>query len=83
MADTVLSSKGQLVIPLEIRRRLGLKAGDRLDCNVLEGKIVLEPRSMEGATLELDEDGIPVLSAPPGAPEMSPSVVKEILADFP
>ena len=29
------------------------------------------------------ENGIPVLVAPPGAPEMTPEFIKELLADFP
>jgi AbrB family looped-hinge helix DNA binding protein len=81
--ETTLSSKGQLVIPLEIRRRLGLKAGDQFDCSVVEGNIVLQPHLLEHATLEMDEDGLPVLNAPPGAPEMSSERVKAILSDFP
>ncbi len=83
MANTVLSSKGQLVIPLEVRRRLGLKAGDQFVCEVVDGKIVLEPEGSGIATLETDTDGIPALSAPEGAPDMTPDIVKSILSDFP
>jgi AbrB family looped-hinge helix DNA binding protein len=34
MCTATLSSKGQLVIPLELRRMLGLRAGDRFVCAV-------------------------------------------------
>ena len=37
MAFATLGSKGQITIPLEVRRKLGLKAGDRIDF-VLEKK---------------------------------------------
>jgi AbrB family looped-hinge helix DNA binding protein len=38
-----LSSKGQLVIPRDVRRALNLDAGDEFDVRVAEGSIVLEP----------------------------------------
>ncbi len=38
-----LSSKGQLVIPKEIRQSLGLKSGDILDVEVENQRIVLKP----------------------------------------
>jgi AbrB family looped-hinge helix DNA binding protein len=40
-----LSSKGQLVIPKDIRQKLGLKPGDRLHVHVDEQGIRLEPVS--------------------------------------
>jgi AbrB family looped-hinge helix DNA binding protein len=43
MLSVKLSSKGQLVIPKEIRDVLGLEAGTRLQLLVQNGKIVLEP----------------------------------------
>ena len=38
-----LSSKGQLVIPRDVRRALNLDAGAEFDVRVAEGSIVLEP----------------------------------------
>jgi AbrB family looped-hinge helix DNA binding protein len=38
-----LSSKGQLVIPRQVRRALGLVPGMRLSVRVEDGRIVLEP----------------------------------------
>jgi AbrB family looped-hinge helix DNA binding protein len=38
-----LSSKGQLVIPKALRRKLGLQAGTRFEVHSQDGKIVLEP----------------------------------------
>jgi len=42
---TRLSSKGQVVIPAEIRRRLGMSAGDRLTIEVQNGSgaVTLRP----------------------------------------
>lgn len=43
MPSSSVSSKGQVTIPLEIRNRLGIKEGDRLEF-VIEGeKTVLRP----------------------------------------
>ena len=70
MATAVLSSKGQLVIPLEVRRRLGLNASDQFVCEVVDGKIVLEPEGSRIATLETDRDGLTALSAPEGTPDI-------------
>jgi antitoxin PrlF len=38
-----LSSKGQLVIPKELREALGLQPGTQFDVELREGKIILEP----------------------------------------
>ena len=41
--SSVLSSKGQVTIPQEIRTRLGLKQGDRVDFVVESGLTVMRP----------------------------------------
>ena len=42
--DAKLSSKGQIVIPKEIRKHLGLKPGDKVKLEVLEGRrAVIQP----------------------------------------
>lgn len=38
-----LSSKGQITVPLEIRKRLGVKAGDRLEFFVKDAQTILRP----------------------------------------
>lgn len=81
MATTTMSSKGQLVIPLELRRMLGLRAGDRFQCAVEGEKITLMPERHERARCRIGADGLPILTAPAGAPEMTPEVVKEILSE--
>lgn len=40
---TKLSSKGQLVIPKEIRQALNLEPGTEFEIEVVEGQIVLKP----------------------------------------
>lgn len=38
-----LSSKGQVTVPQEIRNRLGVATGDRIDFIPKEGEIVIRP----------------------------------------
>jgi len=48
MAESTITSKGQTTIPIEIRHRLKLKPGDRIEYIVEEdGKIVLRPRNLD------------------------------------
>ena len=41
--SSTISSKGQITVPIEIRQRLGLKAGDRVEFVIEEGKTILRP----------------------------------------
>ena len=48
-----VSSKGQVTVPVEVRRRLGLKEGDRVEFAFEEGTAVLRPlRSGENPFLK-------------------------------
>jgi len=38
-----VSSKGQVTLPLEIRRRLGIKPGDKVDFPVKDGTVTVVP----------------------------------------
>ncbi len=76
---TTLSSKGQVVIPFEIRRKLALPEAAIISCEGIDGKIVLDPEPARIKATLIEEKGKPVLVAPHGAPEMTPELVKEIL----
>ncbi|MGA9545413.1 MAG: AbrB/MazE/SpoVT family DNA-binding domain-containing protein [Candidatus Sulfotelmatobacter sp.] len=41
--SSTISSKGQVTVPQEIRKRLGLQTGDRVEFVVEEGRTVLRP----------------------------------------
>ena len=43
MPTSILSSKGQITLPLEVRHRLGLKQGDRVEFVFEEGRTVVRP----------------------------------------
>ena len=46
--QTTLSSKGQLVLPAEVRRQLDLAPGQRLSVELREGGLFLQPLSRRG-----------------------------------
>jgi len=67
---TRVSTKGQVVLPHPIRRKLGLRTGDPLDAKVEGGRIVLTPRRTRSQVVRILRDpitGLPVLSGGPDA----------------
>jgi len=83
--QTKVSTKGQVVLPGPLRRRLDIRAGDPLDVNIEDGKIVLTPRRKRphrGKFVIDPVTGLPALSAGPAAPVLSSKEVEEILANF-
>jgi len=84
--QTKVSTKGQVVLPGPLRRRLGIRAGDPLDAKVEAGRIVLTPRKRRPRRVGIITDpvtGLPVLSAGVDAPVLSSREVEEIQANFP
>jgi len=44
MSEVKVSTKGQIVIPKDIRKKMGLKPGDKVKIEVLEGKkAIIQP----------------------------------------
>lgn len=84
--QTKVSTKGQVVLPGPLRRKLGIRAGDPLDAGIEAGRIVLTPRRMRPRQARIVADsftGLPVLSAGTDAPVLSSRDVEEILSNFP
>ena len=84
--ETKVSTKGQVVLPGPLRRRLGIRAGDPLEVNVEAGSIVLTPRNKRTLRAKIVTDpltGLPVLSVGTDSPELSSKEVEEILTNFP
>jgi len=82
MNTATISTKGQLVIPQRIRQALHLQAGERVTLTIEGDKLVLQREQPRRAKL-IERGGRKVLEAPPGAPPMTPELVKALLADFP
>ena len=80
MTTAIMTTKGQVTIPLEIRNELGLKAGDRIDFerNLQTGCI--EIRRKTGTLAELR--GILKYSGPPVSIEdMNRGIGEHLAAD--
>jgi AbrB family looped-hinge helix DNA binding protein len=84
--QTKISTKGQVVLPGPIRRRLGLQAGDPLDVKVEGERIVFTPRKKRSRKAKIVIDpvsGLPAVTLGPGAPVLTSKEVNEMLSDFP
>ncbi|MGD0734291.1 MAG: AbrB/MazE/SpoVT family DNA-binding domain-containing protein [Terracidiphilus sp.] len=83
---TRVSSKGQIVLPAPLRRRLGIQPGDPLDIAVDKDRIVLTPPRKKAYKARIIEDpitGFPVIDVGPDAPILTSEMVRELLVDFP
>jgi AbrB family looped-hinge helix DNA binding protein len=84
--QTTVSTKGQVVLPGPLRRRLDIRAGDPLEADIEDGRIVLTPRKKRGRRVKVVKDpitGLPVLSAGVNAPTLTSKEVEDILSNFP
>ena len=84
--ETRLSTKGQVVLPGPIRRRLGLQTGDSLDATVMGGGVLLTPRGKRTRKLKIVTDpvsGLPALSAGADATLLTSEQVRELMDEFP
>jgi AbrB family looped-hinge helix DNA binding protein len=84
--QTKVSTKGQVVLPSGIRRRLGLQPGDSLDADLDGERIILTPRRPRRARARIVKDpvtSLPVLTAGEKASKLTSEQVREILAEFP
>jgi len=83
---TKISTKGQVVLPQAIRRKMNLRAGDHLEARIEGERIVLIPtkkRSRKGRIIKDPLTGYPVLTAGKNAPVLTQKEVEDILSEFP
>lgn len=83
---TTLSTKGQVVLPKAIRRKMNLQPGDKLDTSIQGESILLTPKKRRRQKARLVKDpitGLLVISAGKNAPVLTSAMVNEMLADFP
>ena len=84
--QTKVSTKGQVVLPGPLRRRLGIREGDPLDASIEGGRIVLTPHRKRPRPARILSDpttGLPVLTMGAETPTLSSKDVAEILSNFP
>ncbi len=78
--SSTISSKGQITVPQEIRKRLGLSVGDRVEF-VIEGvRTVIQPARHSANPFEKYQG---VLGTFPGGEEGIQSWVREMRDDIP
>ena len=84
---TRVSTKGQVVLPNQVRRRLGLQPGDELEVKEDGESVILTPRkkrSQRKAKIIIDPVSLlPAVTLGPGAPVLTSKEVEEMLSDFP
>ncbi|HUP47885.1 MAG TPA: AbrB/MazE/SpoVT family DNA-binding domain-containing protein [Thermoanaerobaculia bacterium] len=51
MPRSTLTSKGQITLPKEVRDHLGLQTGDRVNFEIRDGAVVVEPETTDIRTL--------------------------------
>jgi len=72
---TTIDSAGRLVIPMEIRREAGIKAGMSLEIRTREGRIEIEPAPLE---VKLERRGHLLVAIPKKpVPPLTAVVVEE------
>ena len=84
--ETRLSSKGQIVLPSPVRRKLGLVAGDSLRVEIDHGRVVLTPRRERRPSSRLSTSartGLPVLRPTAKAPTVTSDLVARLLEELP
>jgi bifunctional DNA-binding transcriptional regulator/antitoxin component of YhaV-PrlF toxin-antitoxin module len=88
--QTRVSKSGRVELPGQLRRKLGIRAGDVLEASVETdegaGRIVLTVQEKPKYEVKIITDpatGWPALSAGPDAPVLTSEMVAELLADFP
>ena len=84
--QTKVSTKGQIVLPQPLRRRLNIRAGDTLDIALEKDRIVLTTPKRKHFKPRIIADpitGFPCIDAGPDAPVLTSEMVRELLVDFP
>ena len=81
-----VSKRGEILLPYQLRRKLGIQLGDELDVHVEAGRIVLTPARKRSTKAKIVIDpitGLPALDAGPDAPILTSKEVAEIPGNFP
>jgi AbrB family looped-hinge helix DNA binding protein len=84
--QTKVSTKGQIVIPGALRRRLDIRAGDPLEISVENNRIVLTQARKPKYKARIVEDpvtGFTAIDLGPDAPILTSEMVRDLLTDFP
>lgn len=86
MSTTILSSKGQVVLPRLVRSKLHLAPGARLVCEIEGDSVVLTPERPRHLGREYVTDpltGLRVRKASNDSEPVTTELVKRLLEDYP
>jgi AbrB family looped-hinge helix DNA binding protein len=83
MSSSRLSTKGQLVIPAQLRKALNLRPGDKVEMKLEGRRLVLQRATPRAAGLRRGKFGRPVLVTSKGAPVMTTESVNALLEELP
>jgi AbrB family looped-hinge helix DNA binding protein len=86
MTTTILSSKGQVVLPRLVRTKLHLAPGTKLLCEIQGDSVVLTPEHPHRFTREYVSDldtGLRVTKASPDVEPVTSEMIKALLEDYP
>ena len=80
--------KGHIALPKSIRKKLGIKEGDQLTANVMDGNIVLSrqdkpQKSRKARIVKSQITGLPVIEVDKNTPILTNELVRDLLSDFP
>jgi AbrB family looped-hinge helix DNA binding protein len=84
--ETTLSTKGQIVLPRSIRQKLALRPGTKFSSRVVNGTVVLTPRTPSAGRPRLVRDAATGLTVTQGAETgavVTNESIRALLADFP
>ncbi|AIE86893.1 AbrB/MazE/SpoVT family DNA-binding domain-containing protein [Fimbriimonas ginsengisoli] len=83
---TRVSTKGQVVLPNSIRKRLHIRPGDELEVELEGGRVIMTPASVRRGSVEIVRDpitGLPVLTVGADMPTLTSDIVADILSEAP
>lgn len=86
MATTILSSKGQVVLPRLVRSKLNLAAGTKFLCEIQGDSVVLTPEHPRRAARDYVTDphtGLRVRKAPENSEPVTTEMIRSLMEDFP
>lgn len=85
MPTATVTSKGQITIPMEVRKSLGLEAGDKIDfLETDKGQYIIQPKT--GSIMEMEgifqKMGIASLGYAPSIEELDRGILDAVSEDY-